>query len=63
MKIFQQYMAIWLGLFVVYLAVGVIMEVSLHLFRGDWFRLMTLIVGMPTALVGGYALSRRFHKR
>lgn len=62
MNILKQYLTAWLALFAVYLAVGVVMELSLHLFRGNWFQLMSLVVGVPTAMVGGHALARRFHK-
>ena len=62
MNLFRQYLIAWLALFAVYLAVGVGMELSLHFFRGNWFQLLSLAVGVPTAMVGGYALARRSPK-
>jgi len=63
MNIFKQYMVAWLWLFGVYLAVGVVMELTLHSFHGNWFALLSLVVGVPTAMVGGFALSRMFHRQ
>ena len=63
MNSLQQYLKVWAFLFVIYLFVGVAMEMWLRLFQGNWFELMAMVFIMPTAVVGGYGLSRLFHRR